>query len=502
MMVTREQLEAVAIEEVNPAGTAFDQSKSPPARERGVRTALTATGSSPAPRPATADRTEWIARAEKYIDKMKPSIAGQRGHDALYAVACVLVDGFGLTKDEAAPLFAQWNRSHADPPESDAQLEHKLDDAIRNHPVPSRSMQSCAARLPDRPPSESGGVEFVCLADVDPKPLQWLWADRLPLGAISIIAGDPGLGKSFITLDIAARVSRGAEFPDGHPCASGTVLLFNAEDDLEVTIVPRLIAVGADLRRVHTTRMTKADGKSANQFTLEDLESLEQALAVHTDTTLVVLDPVSAFMGKTDDHRNSEVRGLLAPLAALAARHSVAILLVTHMNKSDNIKTLNKVMGSLAYTACARAVWAVMKDPENPKEDRLLVPVKCNLAPQPTGLRFSISPDQQVVWDPEPVDLSADDALEGEPSAASEKQIDKAAEFLRRIIGTEPVPAKQVYEAGKAEGLSERTIDRAKKREGIESVQTGAHVWLWRYPEGDPDLPPGCRFNISGTRLR
>ena len=86
----------------------------------------------------------------------------------------------------------------------------------------------------------NGGL--VCLADVESRPLEWLWPDRIPLGKLTIIAGDPGLGKSLATLDIASRVSQGEPWPDQTDAINpkGDAILLSAEDDLSDTIRPRL----------------------------------------------------------------------------------------------------------------------------------------------------------------------------------------------------------------------------------------------------------------------
>jgi hypothetical protein len=334
--------------------------------------------------------------------------------------------------------------------------------------------------------SGDGGVEMLCLADVQPRPVEWLWKGRIPLGNLTIIAGDPGLGKSFVTLDMAARTSCGTPWPDapGEANPPGSVLLFTAEDDLETTVVPRLTAAGADLKKVHTITSVKSkDGPRA--FTLEDLPALEEALKKLDGPRLVVIDPVGAFLGKVDDHRNAEVRGLLAPLTKLAAEHRVAVVLVTHMNKANQIKTFNKIMGSVAYTAAARSVWAVVKSKDEPKE-RLLLPVKSNLAPDPTGLSYRIDGDPpRVVWGDGPITLHADDFMGDAEPGRDPTELGKAREFLRRVVGPGEVHAAQVYADAASEGISKMTLKRAKGREGIESYQkAGEQGWWWRYPPG------------------
>src|SRR5262245_1316544 len=157
----------------------------------------------------------------------------------------------------------------------------------------------------------------VKLADVQPEQVQWLWPGRIALGKLTLIAGEPGLGKSFLTLDIAARVTTGEKWPDDPTTFKlpGSVVLLSAEDDVADTIRPRLDAAGADVNHVHAIQAVEfktdeADKPTRRTFNLErDLPALESTIAGLTDCQLVVIDPVSAYCGKVDSHNNSETRG-------------------------------------------------------------------------------------------------------------------------------------------------------------------------------------------------
>ena len=235
-------------------------------------------------------------------------------------------------------------------------------------------------------------AELRRFSDIRPKMLRWLWPRRIPLGKLTLIAGDPGLGKSLVTIDIAARVSKGSRFPDGAPCEPGDVIILSAEDDAEDTIRPRLDAAGADVSRIHlleAVRVVMADGKSTEStFTLErDIPALEDAL-IRTGARAVIVDPVSAYVGSADSNANAEVRGLLKPLVALAAKYGAAVILITHLRKSGGA-AIYRAMGSLAFSAAARAHWGVVADPDN-KARRLFLQVKQNLAPDTDGLAYAI----------------------------------------------------------------------------------------------------------------
>jgi putative DNA primase/helicase len=171
------------------------------------------------------------------------------------------------------------------------------------------------------------------VSDIPAQELQWLWPGRIPLGKLPLFAGDPGLGKSFVALDIAAHVTRGEKWPDGEQCSGGpgSVIVLSAEDDPADTIRPRLEAAGADLNKVHilqAVRRDKPNGESRlESFSLEsDLVLLQDAVVSLGDVRLVVIDPISAYLGSTDSHVNAKVRSLLSPLAELASSLRVVVL--------------------------------------------------------------------------------------------------------------------------------------------------------------------------------
>jgi len=335
--------------------------------------------------------------------------------------------------------------------------------------------------------TRSGAAVTVNLADVQAEPIRWLWWQRIALGKLTLIAGDPGLGKSFLTMDLAARVSRGAGWPDlpGAPTEAGGVVLLSAEDDVADTIRPRLDAAGADVSRIVALQAVNT-AQGARTFDLaRDLAALEQVITDRADVRLIVVDPITAYCGKTDSHNNTEVRGLLAPLAELASRHRVAVVAVTHLNKSGAGPAIYRTMGSLAFAAAARAVWAVTKDKDDP-DRRLLLPVKNNIGADRSGLAFALHnapdvPAPAVAWEAEPIDTTADSALSddaGEPSKS-----DEAAEFLRATLADGPLPASEVEQQAKQAGIAWRTVQRAKRDAGVRSVQQrdGDHVagWVW-----------------------
>jgi len=333
---------------------------------------------------------------------------------------------------------------------------------------------------------------LVNLADVEPRPVEWLWFGRIALGKVTLISGDPGLGKSFMTLDLAARVSRGSRWPDspGSSAPLGGVVLLSAEDDLEDTVRPRLDAAGADVKRISALAAVRHNYKEKpgeELFSLAtDLPALEDAVRGTPDCKLVIIDPISAYLGDKDSHKNGEIRGLLAPLAAMAAKHHVAVVLIDHLNKNGKGPAIYRSMGSIAFAAAARSVWAVTKDKDDPRR-RLMLPVKNNLAPDARGLAYSIEPyganaGPVVAWEPTPVNISADEALaeNGKDDAADS---DQAKAWLRDALKDGPMPAADVLAQGEANGFTAKAIRQAFAALGGERKKIGYQgQWQWSLP--------------------
>jgi hypothetical protein len=355
------------------------------------------------------------------------------------------------------------------------------------------------------PPEPAEGPVLVSLADVKPEPVSWLWHGRVALGKLTLLVGDPGLGKSFVTLDIAARLSKGRPWPDAPavPTPVGGAVLLNAEDDPADTIRPRLDAADADLFRIKVLQAVqrKRRDKRGDSFCLQtDIPALEEAIRAVRDCRVVVIDPITAYLGRTDSHNNAEVRGLLAPLTALAAEHDVAVLAVTHLNKSQGGPAIYRAMGSLAFAAAARAVWGIIKDKDDPQR-RLFLPVKNNLGGDAYGLAYSIVPSGSaavVAWEPDPVTISADDALANDAGKRSTVNDNEAVAWLREALKNGPMASTEVLAQAKANGFTEKAIRRALEHLGG-STKKGAFDggWRWTLPDAE-DSPDEDASPVEG----
>jgi KaiC/GvpD/RAD55 family RecA-like ATPase len=338
------------------------------------------------------------------------------------------------------------------------------------------------------------GLVLRRVSDVVARPVNWLWPGRIARGKVTMLAGHPGLGKSQMTASLAAIVTMGGRWPvDGTSCGAGSVLILSAEDDVEDTIRPRLEAAGADLGRCRVLDAVQDDDgeqTSRRAFSLSrDLVRLEAALAELGDVALVIVDPVTAYLGETDSHKAADVRAVLAPLAEVAARRGVAVVAVSHLRKSTSGDAMQNVTGSLAFVAAARAVYIVAKDQTDPSR-RLLLPAKNNLGDDKTGYAFRIEPQtlpggietSRVTWEAERVSgVTAEDALAPFEAREERSAIEEAGDFLRSLLADAPLPAKRVLNEAREAGHAEKTLRRAAKATGVEQYKDGMQGgWLWR----------------------
>jgi hypothetical protein len=323
---------------------------------------------------------------------------------------------------------------------------------------------------------------LIRLENVRPEPVTWLWPGRLAAGKIALLVGDPGLGKSWITLDLAARLSAGHAMPDGGPAVdAGDVVLLSAEDGLADTIRPRLDALGADVTRIHHLAGLRAGGRE-RAVRLADIGAIECAIC-ETNARLLVIDPIAAYLGSTDSHRDADVRALMAPLAAIAERTDVAILGVMHLAKSTHRPAIYRAVGSIAFAAAARIVLAVAGDPERDGR-RILAPVKSNLAAPPAALAYALA-DDQLVWEPDPVSDVDIDALLAGP-ALDQQEWHQAEAWLRDLLADGPMRSREIHAAARDAGLAWRTLERAKRRLSVQADRVGYGAtgqWYWRLPK-------------------
>ncbi len=436
------------------------------------------------------------------------------------------------------------------------------------------------------------------LHTVGEKALRWLWPGHVPLGKVTLLIGDPGRGKSLLALDMAARVTRGAAWPDqaggsgecevagggrggacgegeasveegrsalvfpietsdepldpglaallgvvewpreeaeqeaqqvagegegargtdAHPCVRtaeggcatpvapagggcgapraplGSVVLLSAEDDPGDTILPRLRAAGGDPERVVVLRSLRRreDSRQLTFSLARDLSLLDCELRARGDVRLVVFDPLTAYLGGLHGLSNTQVRDLMAPVKELAESRRVAIVGISHLTKKAEVAMMYRAMGSLAFVAASRSVWAVGPDRREPGR-MLFLPVKCNLVGGAQGLAYRIvgsdrDPSVPVLaWEAEPVAEGAEEAFASTRRAPA---AELAMMWLRGLLAAGPRTTRDVERLAAAAGISPTALRKGRRALGVESCPQGKRGdWLVRLP-GDAARVP------------
>ena len=328
----------------------------------------------------------------------------------------------------------------------------------------------------------------VRLSDVQPEAVEWVWTGRIARGKSTLIDGDPGQGKSVLTTDIAARVTTGKDWPDGQPCRiRGSVLLLGAEDGLADTVRPRLDAAGADTDQVYALPLVGSAPNEHQPSIPDHLDAIE-AVLISTGAVLLVIDPLMAFLdGKVNSYRDQDVRRALAPLAAMAERLRVAVVVIRHLNKSSGGPAIYRGGGSIGLAGAARIVLAVGADPED-ETRRILAPVKANLSAPSASLAYRLVADAGIVridW-LGTSDVTAEQMLAVPVNDEERTAIGDAVEFLRERLGDSKVDALAVKTDARKAGISDRTLDRAKARLQVHSERKGFGSdgeWFWSLPD-------------------
>jgi hypothetical protein len=328
------------------------------------------------------------------------------------------------------------------------------------------------ARL-DRMPPEEGSMTAP-LSYVRDEPVEWIWPGRITRGKLTLIAGDPGVGKSFLTLDIAARVTRGLAWPDGTGTApTGRVLVLSSEDDAADTVKPRLTALGGDVNRVSVYQH--------EAIRLHETDRLKRAIEeAHAD--LVIVDPIAAYFPvRLNINKDSDVRRVLEPLAELAREMRVGMVLTRHLTKDAGRPLLTRVQGSIAFIGVPRNAWGVDRDGDR----SVLVSIRQSLVKEPEAIAFRIT-DGRLVWDAEPVSRDTVSSLRGEDGGDPVRS--EAATFLRDFLADGPHKAQDVISEGSKLGFSRDQLLRAKRIAGVKSRKQDRRAMASAY-EWYLDLP-------------
>lgn len=317
---------------------------------------------------------------------------------------------------------------------------------------------------------EDDGV--VWMTDVEARPVRWLWTGRVPFGKVTIFEGEPEQGKSLVTCDLVARVTRGTVLPDGEQLlVPRNGLIVTAEDDYTDTVKPRLMAAGADMARVasYPLRRDPETGKVAPLTIPDDVNKLQRIIERH-EFALVIIDPITAFLAEdVQTHNDASVRRALSPANLMAQETMAAIVLLRHLNKDSSKSAINRGGGSVAFSANSRAVWVFAPHPDD-EDLHLMARTKNNLTPrgQTPALGYRIESRETPVgeqpiaaWQAGTYDMTADDLLKHDARTDAQAR-NEALEWLEQTLSMGPVPSAKLQEMAEAEGLSWSTVKRAK----------------------------------------
>lgn len=327
----------------------------------------------------------------------------------------------------------------------------------------------------DKIKPDSFDVQIVPLDTVERKRVDWLWYPYIPLGKITLLSGDPSVGKSYIGLSIATHLSRGDPLPGAKRPLEGVSLIVSAEDDLSDTIGPRLDAMHANSARILALRGDLVLGDAGFELMTQIVEEVRP--------TFIFIDPLSAFIdASTDTNKENAVRHLLVQLQHVAETANCSIVVIRHLTKGTRDKAMYRGQGSIAFTAAVRselmAGWA--------DGQRILAHAKHNVGPAGPTLSYTLDLDKDhgiphLVWGGE-VDMTVED-LNRPPEKDDKKAGDKAQNFLEDVLADGPVEADVIADIAAKEGIKERTLKRMKAQLNVQSKRRPDGKWEWSLPE-------------------
>lgn len=321
-------------------------------------------------------------------------------------------------------------------------------------------------------------------ADIKAEPIDWLWEGVLVKGAISILGGDPGLGKSQASLSIASIISNGDYWPGSKQRAEvGNVIILSMEDSAEHVIVPRLQACDANRDRIHI--ITTVD--DSKQFNLQaDIPKLRDAVEELGSVKLIIIDPITAYLGKSDVNNSGDVRSITNGLAALAQAYDTSILMLHHLNKGKDQPAAYRMQGSIAWTGAARTTFVIDRDSQD-HDLRTMAPAKNNYAQDNTAFKFTVRSAEVgdgiktsfVVWENGSHTNTADRVLAEKLEGGD--VFNETVEFVNELMKNGRVESMVANKAAKDMHISESTLKRVKRKLGIVGVTDDYVTWYWDY---------------------
>jgi putative DNA primase/helicase len=336
---------------------------------------------------------------------------------------------------------------------------------------------------------DPSGIKLTWMNTVESERVEWLWDGLIPRGKLTIIEGNPGDGKTWLALTIAAAVSDGHYLPNP---ATGKmdlliepepVIYMTAEDGLADTIKPRLEAAMADHANICVLEGNQDSRGDLQQIVLKNMKPIKEAV-IQVKPALLIIDPIQGYLGaNVDMYKANEVRPLLAQLAKLAEQYSFAAVCIRHLTKSTSSKAIYRGMGSIDFSAAARSILLVGKDPDRPDEPAI-IQTKNSLGLTAKPLGFKID-DEGFKWTGLS-DITVSGMLRDETNEEEKSAIDEAKDFLREELSSGPVDTDKLQKDARGMGISERTLWRAKKALKVEAMKPKGDKhgkWQWYFTD-------------------
>jgi hypothetical protein len=432
---------------------------------------------------------DFFTSLDVLIDHVAESVESMKLSARLQRASQIAVSGWQQVKPGSYELIRLWKG----PADAQEWLSTQLDLGAEDNYQPEEGEVDLIA---GREGASTFTITAIPASAVKPQAITWLWPERLPLGKMSLISGKPDNGKSTVALDIVARVTRGADYPDGQKNTLGPrdVLMAVAEDDLSDTVVPRLMAAGADLNRiqfinrVRVQEFDEKEGKKSEVRSLqlaEDVEKLRRAVMANPQIALVVVDTITSYFGDVNTNADQDIRPVMDALAKAFGNCGACFLGIIHHNKKSDVDAVQKILGASSVAGAVRAVYGCSRDPEN-KDECYFALVKGNLTKKRSGMKYKMSEKTidgitapYIEWLGE-TDEDANEvmAMEKESRSQSKKQVDMARMFLPQALEKGARLARELFEEAAANGISVDQLKRAKYELNIQSVKR-PDGWYW-----------------------
>lgn len=399
---------------------------------------------------------------KKLYSEAKPGVRSE----VLWKLENILVEK-GLSKEEILIVIqdSPWNKFV----KRESQLKREIDKAIESHPQ--------VDKLEKKRKEKKEFITIVPLEDIQPEVVEWLWYPYIPKGKLTIIEGDPGLGKSWLTMALANYISEGKKLPYNEDKHKGPVLILSAEDGIADTIKPRIISLGGTGKDIYAI-------PEAFNFSIAGIEALDQAIS-KINPLLIIIDPLVAYFGgKVDLHKANETREIMSKLSILAEKHKTSILCVRHLAKGQKDKAIYRGIGSIDLTAAARSCLAIGRNPENPNEGRVICHIKCNLAPLGKPLSYYLHPNNKK--SPfefgEHISVDVNAVLNQEPTDVK-GILEEASDWLEAYLQTNgPTKVVDIKRESEGRGILWENLRKVKKSLKIEAKTVEEEI-LWSLPK-------------------